>query len=177
MRDLESEAPTPAFSILADWIGIMARKSRTPNFEQMVDALRAHSFDVKPCEGVADGVTVSKGGVAAVLIPGKTNERLESGGARLAVTPGILVKGEISRLLDRGYQKFIKTAQYQLPATADQLRAIHHFTEELNLATGAMGLYNEALGTTSDLYEYDRLRGREAPQPAPARPWELGDGH
>ncbi len=143
----------------------------------MLDALRANSFDVTPYKGVADGVMVTKGGVAAVLVPGKTNERFESGGVRLAVTPGVLVKGEIARLLDRGYQKFIKTPQYELPATADQLRAIHQFTEELNQVTGAMGLYNEALGTTSDLYEYDRLRGREALQPAPARPWELGDGH
>jgi hypothetical protein len=143
----------------------------------MLDALRAHSFDVAPYKGVADGVMVSKGGVAAVLVPGKTNDRWESGGARLAVKPGILVRGEIARLLDRGYQKFIKTAQYELPATADQLHAIHNFTDELNLATGAMGLYNEALGTTSDVYEYDRLQGREEPQPPPARPWELSGGH
>jgi len=155
----------------------MARKSQTPNFQQMLDALRAHSFDVSPFQGVADGVMVSKGGVAAVLVPGKTNDRWESGGARLAVTPGILVRGEIARLLDRGYQKFIKTAQHELPATAAQLHAIHNFTDELNLATGAMGLYNEALGTTSDVYEYDRLRGREEPQPPAARPWELSGGH
>jgi hypothetical protein len=155
----------------------MARKSRTLNFEQMLDALRAHSFDVAPYKGVAGGTMVSKGGVGAVLVPGKTNERWESGGALLAVTPGVLIKGEISRLLDRGYQKFIQSAQYELPATAGQLHAIHDFTEELNLVTGALGLYNESLGTTSDLYEYDRLKGREAEQPAPARPWELGGGH
>jgi len=174
MRDWECEA---SLSILADWIGTMARKSQTPTFQQMLEALRAHSFDVTPYKGVADGVMVSKGGVAAVVVPGKTNDRWESGGARLAVTPGILVRGEIARLLDRGYQKFIKTSQYELPANAGQLQAIHGFTYELNLATGAMGLYNEALGTTSDLYEYDRLRGREEPQPPPARPWELSGGH
>jgi hypothetical protein len=155
----------------------MARKSHTLSFEQMLDALRAQSFDVKPYNGVAGGMMVAKHGVAAVMVPGKANERLEGGGASLAVTPGILIKGEISRLLDRGYQKFIKTQQYELPATADQLRAIHLFEEEVNAVTGAMGLYNEALGTTSDLYEYDRLRGREAPGPAPARPWELTGGH
>lgn len=155
----------------------MARKTRPLSFEQMLDALRAHSFDVKPYNGVAGGMMVAKGGVAAVVVPGKTDEKWDSGGARLAVTPGVLVKGEIARLLDRGYQKFIKTSQYELPATAAQLRAIHEFTEELNLVTGAMGLYNEALGTTSDVYQYDRLRGREAPQPPPARPWELGNGH
>jgi hypothetical protein len=155
----------------------MARKSPRLNFQQTLDALRTHFFDVAPFKGVADGMLVSKSGVAAVLVPGKTNEKWESGGACLAVTPGVLVKGEIARLLDRGYQKFIKTAQYELPATAAQLQAIHGFTEELNLVTGAMGLYNEALGTTSDLYEYDRLRGRETPQPDPARPWDLGEGH
>ena len=156
----------------------MARKSRTLNFEQMLDALRAHSFDVAPWNGVAGGMMVSKGGVGARGAgAGKTNDRWESGGARLAVTPGVLIKGEIARLLDRGYQKFIKTSQYELPATADQLHAIHDFTEELNLVTGALGLYNESLGTTSDLYEYDRLKGREAGQPALPRPWELGGGH
>lgn len=155
----------------------MARKSKSLSFEQMLDTLRAHSFDVAAWKGVAEGQMVSKGGVAAVLVPGKTDERRESGGARLAVTPGVLIRGEIARLLDRGYQKFIKTAQYELPATAEQLRAIHRFEEELNAVTGGLGLYNEALGTTSDVYQYDRLRGREQPGPAPARPWELTEGH
>jgi len=27
------------------------------------------------------------------------------------------------------------------------------------------------------VYDYDRLRGREAPQTPPARPWELADEH
>jgi hypothetical protein len=57
------------------------------------------------------------------------------------------------------------------------LHAIHRFTEELKLLLGAVDLYNEALGTTSDLYVYDRLAGREAPQPAPQNPWELAGGH
>jgi hypothetical protein len=42
---------------------------------------------------------------------------------------------------------------------------------------GAIDLYNESLGTTSDLYVYDRLKGREAAQPASQRPWELAEGH
>jgi hypothetical protein len=47
------------------------------------------------------------------------------------------------------------------------LHAIHQFSEELKLLIGSIDLYNEALGTTSDLYEYDRLKGRETAQPAP----------
>lgn len=155
----------------------MARKTRRPTFEQMLDSLRTHGFEVVQSGAVPNGMMVSKHGVAAVLVPGMTDARFESGGACLAVTPGVLVRGEIARLLDRGYQKFIATRQYELPATADQLHAIHTFTEELNQLTGALGLYNEALGTTSDLYKYDRLRGREAAGPKAARPWELADGH
>ena len=155
----------------------MARKYRVPSFEQILDSLRARSFEVVPYPGIADGMLVSKGGVATVILPGKSNDKFESGGSRLAVSPGFLIRGEIARLLDRGYQKFIKTPQYELPATAEQLHAIHQFTEDLNAVTGAMGLYNESLGTTSDVYQYDRVRGREAPQPPATRPWELGEGH
>jgi hypothetical protein len=155
----------------------MARKTKQLSFEQMLDALRAHGFEVSPTKAIPNGMQVTKNGVAAVLVSGLANERFEGGGEKLAVTPGIVVRGEIARLLDRGYQKFIKTAQYELPATALQLQAIHAFTEELNQVTGSLGLYNESLGTTSDLYQYDRLLGREAPQPKAKRPWELAEGH
>jgi len=143
----------------------------------MLDALRAQGFDVTAFAGLDHGMQVSKGGVAAVLAPGVAEDRRESGAARLAVTPGLVVRGEIARLLDRGYQKFIQTSKYELPATAAQLHAIHAFTEELNLATGTLGLYNESLGTTSDVYLYDRVRGREAEQAKAKRPWELAEGH
>ena len=42
-----------------------------------------------------------------------------------------------------------------MPATAPQLQAIHSFTEELTSITGGISLYNEALGTTSDVYQYE----------------------
>ena len=87
------------------------------------------------------------------------------------------MRGEVARLLDRGYQKFIKTHQYELPATASELHAIHTFSEEVTELIGGKSLYNQSLGTTSDVYEYDRLRGREDEAPAPKRPWELASGH
>jgi hypothetical protein len=149
----------------------MARKTRNLNFEQMLESLRAHSFEVAACAGVSGGVRVGKYGAGAVLAAGA------AGAVTLVGAPGVLVGGEVSRLLDRGYQKFIKTSQYELPATASQLQAIHRFTEELKQLTGAASLYNESLGTTSDLYEYDRLKGREAEQPALARPWSEAEGH
>src|SRR6185437_7774258 len=75
--------------------------------------------------------------------------------------PGWLLGGEIARLVDKGYQKFLKTPRLEIPATADHLHAIHEFTEELKEAAGATSLYNESLGTTSDKYVYDRVKGRE----------------
>lgn len=151
---------------------------RTParlTFDQAVDALRAHGFEVSSSAETPGGLMVSKYGAAAVLVP--SNDAF-AGPAALAEHPGILVRGQVARLLDRGYQKFIKTSQYELPATADQLQAIHQFSEELTQLTGGTSLYNQSLGTTSDLYEYDRLGGRkDDAAPATGRPWELEDGH
>ena len=149
----------------------MSRKSRNPNFDQTLETLRAHSFAVTPFAGVAGGVLVSKYGAAAVLVAAKDAP------AALTERPGALVKGEVARLVDRGYQKFLKTSQYELPASASQLQSIHEFSEELKQLTGAISLYNESLGTTSDLYTYDRLKGREAAEPAAARPWDSAGGH
>ncbi|MGD0097723.1 MAG: hypothetical protein ABSB60_14620 [Terracidiphilus sp.] len=150
----------------------MNRKSRNPNFEQTLQTLRAHSFDVAPSSEVAGGVLVSKHGAAAVLVAAKDHEE----SAAFAVTPGALVGNQVARLIDRGYQKFIKTRQFEVPAMASQLQAIHLFTEELKQLTGAINLYNESLGTTSDLYQYDRLKGREAARPAAPRPRETAGG-
>jgi len=137
---------------------------------QTLELLRSHSFDVAPYVGVAGGTLVSKCGAGAVLVAGG------DGAAAYAVRPGVLVCGEVGRLLDRGYQKFIKTSQYELPASATQLQAIHAFSEELSQISGGISLYNESLGTTSDRYQYDRLEGREAEEAEAARPWDSG-GH
>ena len=149
----------------------MKRNSSHPDFEQTLEQLRGHGFEVAPFEAAAGAMLVTKHGVGAVLVAGKDAP------AAFAVSPGVLVKGEVGRLLDRGYQKFIKSSQYELPATAQQLQAVHAFSEELKQLTGATSLYNEALGTTSDVYRYDRLKGREADDPEPAQPWALTEGH
>jgi hypothetical protein len=188
-RKLHSE---PYFNILADWNDPMSRKSRNPNFDQTLETLRAHSFDVQPSKGVAGGVLVSKHGAGAVLVAAEAPRKRagsvgedgsgagDEGGrsaAAFAERPGALVNGEVARLLDRGYQKFIKTSKFELPASATQLQGIHLFSEELKQLTGAISLYNESLGTTSDVYEYDRLKGREGAEPKAARPWDLAGGH
>ena len=149
----------------------MARKSRNPNFDQTLDLLRSHSFEVTPQPGIADSVLVSKFGAAAVIAPAKDAP------AAFIERPGALIRGEVARLLDRGYQKFLVISSFELPATAAQLESIHRFSEELKQWIGSISLYNESLGTTSDLYQYDRLKGREVPQVEPAKPWDSAGSH
>jgi hypothetical protein len=167
----KGDSANALITILADWKTIMARKSRNPNFDQSIENLRAHSFDVAPFPEVSAGVLVSKHGAGAVLVPGKTAP------VEFWERPGAVFSGQVARLLDRGYQKFLKTAKYEFPATAAQLQAIHLFSEELSQIIGTVSLYNEGLGTTSDVYEYDRLKGREAAEPPPVQPWEPVGGH
>jgi hypothetical protein len=157
----------------------MAGKKTTLSLGQIADALKAKGFEVSE---TGARLRVSKIGCAAVLVAsGSIGQSLgTSTGSETSVAyaegPGAAVQGEIARLLDRGYQKFLKTSKYEVPATAAQLQAIHQFTEEVALVTGGVSLYNEALGTTSDLYQYDRIKGRETPV-AGKRPWELAGGH
>ncbi len=148
-----------------------------PNFDQTLELLRSHSFDAVPYAGVAGGMLVSKHGAGAVLEAAPEAKDAGDAAAAYAIHPGVVVKGEVARLVDRGYQKFIKTSQYELPASASQLQAIHAFSEELKRLIGAISLYNESLGTTSDVYRYDRLMGREGEMAGPANSWELPEGH
>jgi hypothetical protein len=137
----------------------MAKKITVPNFTDALASLAGHQFDVS---GVKDGsgtgakaFQVRKYGVAAEIAAAPDGTTL------VLKRPGWLLAGDIARLVDKGYQKFLKTPKLEIPATADILRAIHEFSEELKEAAGATSLYNESLGTTSDRYVYDRLKGRE----------------
>ena len=127
----------------------------TKTFDSALTYLRAHGFDVEQVPGVANQVQARKHGCGAVL------GKLGDGGVAYVAGPGCVVGGEIAILVDRGYQKFLTTARVQLPATADRLRALHLFSEELSEAAGTPDYYNQALGTVSDSYLYDRVKGRE----------------
>ncbi len=90
------------------------------------------------------------------------------------VKPGVVIAGEIGHVLDRGYQKFIKTPHAERPATAEHLKQLHRFQEELRQAVGGISLYNESMGSVSEEYIYDRVKGRNMPEAErPARAWEL----
>jgi hypothetical protein len=137
----------------------MAKKTPLRNFNDVLSVLGSQRFDVAPAQEGAkrtpNAFQVRKYGCAAEIAAAP------DGSVEVLARPGWLLNGEIARLLDRGYQKFIKTSKLEIPATADRLHALHEFSEELNEAIGATSLYNKALGTTSDVYHYDRVKGRE----------------
>ena len=136
----------------------MAKKTPPRSFNEVLSLLGSQRFDVAPAhEGskrTSGAVQVRKYGCAAEIAPAP------DGTVEILARPGWLLNGEISRLLDRGYQKFLKTPSLEIPASAEHLRAIHEFSEELKKTVGAESLYNESLGTTSDVYNYDRVKGR-----------------
>ena len=169
----------------------MAKKITIPSFNDALAALAGHQFDVSEARNGANGhaqvpkgeassiptrplkrtdgapgdVGLAKSGVKAYQVRkyGCAAEIAAAADGTVMVLrrPGWLLGGEIARLVDKGYQKFLKTPRLEIPATADHLHAIHEFTEELKEAAGATSLYNESLGTTSDKYVYDRVKGRE----------------
>ena len=145
----------------------MATKVESVTYDQALAWLRDHQFDVLDAPGVSNRVFLKKYGVSAAI------QRDDEGGIRLFAKPGYLIGGEIARLVDKGSQKFLKTTKTEIPASADHLKAIHNFSEEVKEATGSISLYNESLGTVSDRYMYDRVEDRDEPTSVrPARPWE-----
>ncbi|HSY03755.1 MAG TPA: hypothetical protein VK819_16450 [Acidobacteriaceae bacterium] len=147
----------------------MIKKPRPLTFTEVLSELRRRQFDVLDVAGVANQHRISKDGNAIVLEPASN-----AAGFRMAVRPGPVFGGEIAILVDHGFQKFFKTSKAELPATADRLTALHRFVEEIKEVAGSVTLYNEALGTVSDEYLYDRVKGRDLPEskrPVPA--WDV----
>ena len=145
----------------------MPNKIRTKSFEEAVAWFRDHGFDVLEAPGTSNRVFLKKYHVSAAIEPSS------DGGVKIFAYPGYVVGGEISKLVDQGHQKVLKTSKADYPATADHLEALHDFAEELKQGIGAISLYNESLGTVSESYMYDRIRDRDLPvAQRPQRPWQ-----
>jgi hypothetical protein len=136
------------------------------NLENALSWLSDHGFEVTHVSG-SSARTLTKNGCTATIEPGR------DGMPRVSQFPAVLIAGEAAELVDRGYQKFLKTTKCELPATADQLTTLHLFAEELKEALGYTSLYNEGLGSVSARYQYDRVASRDLPPTSrPVRPWQ-----
>jgi len=145
----------------------MATKVEQRNYEDAVAWLREHGFDLIEAPGTEGRVFLKKYNCSAAI------QKNGDGGVKIFAYPGYLIGSEISKLVNRGYQQFLKTAKTEVPATADHLKALHQFAEELKEALALPSLYNESLGTVSESYHYDRIKDRDQPDVTrPKRPWE-----
>ncbi len=149
----------------------MKKKIYAPKtYDEALVFLRSNGFELLDAPGTQTGRTfLKKYGCSAAI------EHNDAGEPRIFAYPGILIGSEISKLVDRGYQKFLKTTKTERAATADDLRALHQFSEELKEAMGIVSLYNESLGSVSESYHYDRVKDRDSSQ-RPVRPWEASEG-
>lgn len=143
----------------------MRTKIVVRSFEQVLQILRDNGFDVRNLSGVAGQVAVGKYGAAAILARNpKYSEKTAAEDEHPVVwitPPGWVLRGKISKLVDHGNQKLFQTPDTRIAATADALKSIHRFSEEVREVIGEPSLYNESLGTVSNAYLYDRLKGRE----------------
>ena len=145
----------------------MATKVEERTYEDAVSWLREHGFDLIEAPGTQGRVFLRKYNCSAAI------QKTDDGGVKIFAYPGYLIGSEISKLVNRGYQQFLKTSKTEVPATADHLKALQQFSEELKEALNLPSLYNESLGTVSESYQYDRVEGRDKPEvERPKRPWE-----
>ena len=146
----------------------MAKTIEARTYEEALAWLRDNGFDVTDAPGTNGRVFLRKYNVSAAI------QKTPDDGVKIFAYPGYLIGSEISKLINRGYQQFLKTSKQEVPATAEQLKALQAFSEELKQGLGLPSLYNESLGTVSEAYQYDRIENRDKPPvERPKRPWEV----
>ena len=125
--------------------------------EAILETLPSKGFQVSRTRGV---VRVEKYGCGAEF------RHVPNGRFQMTILPSVLIDGQFTRLWDAGYQKFFITDEGgKIPALAQQLESMRKFNEELRSALGVPTYYNEALGSTCQVTEYDRVQGRPGDVP------------
>ncbi|HTS64975.1 MAG TPA: hypothetical protein VMH28_23285 [Candidatus Acidoferrales bacterium] len=137
-------------------------RPKKPTFQERLDSLGSRGFEVARLPNGAFRVT--RNGCAVDI-------RDKNGDIAWDAQAGILIGSEVAPLVDGGYQKFFRgPSGVRKPALAPELAALHNFEEDLKEALGQQVLYNEALGTVSTFYQYDRVQDRD--RGVPKRAWE-----
>src|SRR5271166_1828242 len=146
----------------------MPKAIEARTYEEALAWLRDHGFDVTEAPGTNGRLFLRKYNLSTAI------QKTDEDGVKIFAYPGYLIGSEISKLVNRGYQQFLKNSKTEVPATADHLKALQSFAEELKVGLGIPSLYNESLGTVSESYHYDRVQDNDkAPVNRPKRPWEV----
>src|ERR1700682_1584703 len=132
-----------------------------PSFTERLENLKNLGFTIDFPD--SRHAMVSRAGIGA-MVEDKAGQRPYVNRA------GLVLDHEIGLLVNAGYQMFWRTPSgRRVPAQASQLKALHNFEEDLKEGLGLPSLYNESLGTTSDLHLYDRVEHRD--QGDAHKPW------
>lgn len=137
-------------------------KVQEPPFAQRIENLKKLGFAAETAD--PQQALLTRDGIAAI-VENRPGQRPHVNKA------GLKIGREIGLLVNGGYQMFWKTPSgRRAPALAIQLKNLHNFEEDLKEGLGLPSLYNESLGTTSDLHLYDRVEHRD--EGAAHRPWD-----
>jgi hypothetical protein len=137
-------------------------KPEQHSLSERVNSLKSLGFATEPNGN--GGYKVIRNGYAAIIAG-------DASGKVVKDKAGLLIGKELAVLTSAGYQMFFRTdSGVTRPARAEQLEALHNFTEDLREALGETTLYNQALGTTTEAHLYDRVADRD--HGVPHRPWE-----
>ena len=139
------------------------KKVHIDSFSERIENVRKLGITAQPQTGGC--VTLSRNRIGAKVtdIPGDRPH---------VDRAGLMVDNEIGALVNGGYQQYWLTpSKKRVPATADQLKALHAFEEDLKEGLGLISLYNTSLGTVSALHLYDRVVERDEKTQAP-RAWD-----
>jgi len=87
----------------------MSTKVEERTYEDAVSWLRDHGFDLIEAPGTQNRVFLRKYNVSAAI------QKTDDGGAKIFAYPGYQIGGEISKLVNKGYQQFLKTSKTEVP--------------------------------------------------------------
>lgn len=137
-------------------------KPRIPSFDERLKDLQ--KAGIRSAKKSSDSAVAMRGRCAAVI--------RKTGESDYRIDPvGIAIGNEVGELTDAGNQKYWLTpGGKKEAATADQLKELHAFKEDVREGLGLTSLYNEGLGSVNSLHIYDRVKGRD--KGVGPRPWE-----
>src|ERR1700723_4676511 len=105
----------------------MSKTIEARTYEEALAWLRDNGFDVTDAPGTTVRVFLRKYNVSAAI------QKTPEDGVKIFAYTFYLVGSEISKLVNRGYQQFLKNSKTEIPATADHLKALQSFAEELKV--------------------------------------------
>src|ERR1039458_9216548 len=117
----------------------MSKTIEARTYEEALAWVRDHGFDVTDAPGTNARVFLRKYNVSAAI------QKAPDDGVKIFAYPGYLIGSEISKLINRGYQQFLKTSKTEIPATAITSTITASASGFAN-GTGNLSLYPSGLG-------------------------------